>query len=52
MLLLGFVAWIREYLEFARAWIEAHWIPGTVVMVIAVLVYRLAYRTQTKLMED
>jgi len=52
VLLLGFAVWIREYLEIARDWIDAHWVPGTVVMVLAVLVYRLARRTPTKLMED
>lgn len=52
VLLLGFAAWIAEYLAIARAWIDAYWVPGTVVMVLGVLVYRLVRRSPTKVMED
>lgn len=40
LLVLGFAEWIREYIEVALAWIDEYWIPGTVVMVALVLLYR------------
>lgn len=41
--MLGFILvaeWLREPLEAVLAWIDANWLPGTVVMVIGILVYR------------
>lgn len=52
VLLVGFAAWIETYLEIARAWIDAYWLPGTVVMVLAVAVYRWRRRTPATVMED
>jgi len=52
ILVLGLAAWMRPWLEMARAWIEEWWIPGTVVMVIAVALYRWRRRAPIKLMED
>lgn len=52
LLVLGFAAWMRAYLEIARAWIEAWWVPGTVVMVIAVVLYRFRRRAPSKVIED
>ncbi len=52
LLVLGFAAWIREWIELARAWIDEWWIPGTVVMVALVIVYRWRRRTPLRSMED
>ena len=40
LLILSFAEWVRGYLEITLAWIEEYWIPGTVVMVLGVGVYR------------
>ncbi len=37
---LYFAEWIRDYIETVLSWIDEVWIPGTVVMVAAVLLYR------------
>lgn len=50
--LLLFADWVREYLEIALAWIDAYWLPGTVVMVIVVAVYRWRRRAPIRVMED
>jgi membrane protein DedA with SNARE-associated domain len=52
LLVLGFAAWIREYIEVALAWIDEYWIPGTVVMVALVAVYRWRRRAPSPVMED
>jgi membrane protein DedA with SNARE-associated domain len=52
LLVLGFAAWIREYIEVALAWIDEYWIPGTVVMVALVAVYRWRRRAPSRVMED
>jgi membrane protein DedA with SNARE-associated domain len=38
---LGFGEWMRRYIELTLAWIEAWWLPATVVTVVAVGVYQL-----------
>ncbi len=52
LLVLGFAAWIREYIEVALAWIDEYWIPGTVVMVTLVALYRWRRRAPSSVMED
>jgi len=52
LLVLGFAAWIRESIEIARVWIDERWIPGTVVMVALVVVYRWRRRAPLPSMED
>lgn len=52
LLVLGFAAWMREPIEAILAWIDEYWVPGTVVMVLAVATYRFGRRTPAKVMED
>lgn len=52
LLVLGFAAWIREYIEVVLAWIDEYWIPGTVVMVTLVALYRWRRRAPSSVMED
>ena len=52
LLVLGFAAWIREYIEVVLAWIDEYWIPGTVVMVALVGVYRWRRRAPSPVMQD
>lgn len=52
LLILGFAEWMRAYIEVALAWIDEYRVPGTVVMVLAVLIYRLRRRTPVTVMED
>ncbi len=52
LLVLGFAAWIREYIEVALTWIDEYWIPGTVLMVALVGVYRWRRRAPSPVMED
>jgi membrane protein DedA with SNARE-associated domain len=40
LLVLGLAEWLRVYIEALLGWIDAYWVPGTVVMVAGVLVYR------------
>lgn len=42
-----FADYIRDYIESALAWIDEIWVPGTVVMVGLVLVYRWRRRAPT-----
>jgi len=42
----------RPYLEAVLAWIEEHWIPGTIAMVALVALYRWRRRTPSLSMED
>ncbi|MDJ0869681.1 MAG: hypothetical protein QNK03_26515 [Myxococcota bacterium] len=51
-LLVAFGEWMRAPLEVALTWIEDHWVPGTVVMVAVVALYRWRRRTPTSVMED
>ncbi len=52
LLVLAFAEWMREYLEIALAWIDQYWIPGTIVMVLLVAVYRWRRRTPLAAFED
>lgn len=52
LLVLGLAAWLDAYLEIARAWIEEWWVPGTVLMVLGVALYRWRRRAPIKVMED
>ena len=47
-----FAEWMREYIEIALLWIDEYWIPGTVVMVAGVALYRWRRRTPLRVMED
>ena len=49
---LGVAAWAREYIAAILAWIEAHWVPGTLVMVALVGIYRWRRRAPSAHMED
>jgi len=40
ILIITFGEWMREPIEAILEWIDRYWIPGTVVMVAGVLVYR------------
>jgi hypothetical protein len=52
LLILGFAEWMRVYIETILAWIDEHWIPGTVLMLVLVLAYRLLRRRPSIAMED
>lgn len=52
LLLLTVAEWVHVYITKVLAWIDAHWIPGTVLMVITVAIYRLRRRTPSPAMED
>ncbi len=49
---LYFAEWIRDYIETVLSWIDEVWIPGTVVMVAAVLLYRWRRRPGPIRLED
>ena len=51
LLMLRFAEWIGDYIEIARAWTNEYWLPGTVVMVIAMGLYRWR-RPPAKLLPD
>ena len=44
VLVMGFAEWIREYVEIALAWIDAYWIPATVVTASGVVLFQLWQR--------
>jgi hypothetical protein len=52
LLILGFAEWMRVYIEATLTWIDDHWIPGTAVMLVLVLTYRLLRRRPSVVMED
>jgi membrane protein DedA with SNARE-associated domain len=52
VVVLGVAASVRPYIEIALAWIDAHWVPGTVVMLALVALYRWRRRNPLALMED
>ena len=52
LLILGIAEWMRAYIEIALAWIDEYWVPGTVLMVLAVLIHRLRRRRPLTPMED
>ena len=49
---IAIAAWARGYIEVALEWIDEHWLPGTIVMVALVAIYRWRRRAPTALMED
>ncbi len=49
---LYFAEWIRDYIETVLSWIDEVWIPGTVVMVVAVLLYRWRRRPGAIRLDD
>ena len=52
VVVLGVAASIRPFLETVLAWIDEHWIPGTLVMLLIVAIYRWKRRTPSVSMED
>jgi membrane protein DedA with SNARE-associated domain len=52
VVVLGVAASVRVYIETALAWIDDHWIPGTVLMLALVALYRWRRRNPIALMED
>lgn len=52
LLVMGFAAWLRVYVEMVLAWIEAWWLPATALTVAGVVLYRLASRRRTSLPGD
>jgi membrane protein DedA with SNARE-associated domain len=52
VVVLGVAAQVREQIEVVLAWIDAHWIPGTAVMVVLVALYGWRRRTPSPHMED
>ena len=52
LVVLGVAASVREYIEAVLAWIDAHWVPGTIAMLAIVALYRWRRRSPSVLMED
>jgi membrane protein DedA with SNARE-associated domain len=52
LVVIGVAASVRGYIEVALAWIDAHWLPGTIAMVALVALYRWRRRAPSVLMED
>jgi membrane protein DedA with SNARE-associated domain len=52
VVVVGVAAQVREEIESVLAWIDDHWIPGTVVMVALVAIYGWRRRTPSPHMED
>jgi len=52
LIVLGFGELLREYIEVVLAWIDEYWIPGTIVMVVLVALYRWRRGARTVVMED
>jgi len=52
IVVLGVAATVRPALEAVLAWIDEHWIPGTVAMLAIVALYRWRRRTPSVSMED
>jgi hypothetical protein len=44
LLVMGFAAWIRVYVEIALTWIDAYWIPATAVTASGVVLHQLWQR--------
>lgn len=40
VLVVALAEWLREPIEAALAWVEARWVPGTVLLVIAIAVHQ------------
>ena len=47
LLVMGFAAWIRVYVETALTWIDAYWIPATAVTASGVVLYQLWQRRRS-----
>ncbi len=52
LVILSLAEWLRVYIEALLEWIDAYWIPATVVMVTGVLVYRWRRGSSLSAMED
>lgn len=52
LFVLGVAEWMREYLEVVLSWADEHWIPGTIVMVALVAIYRWRRKSPVLAMED
>ena len=52
LILFGFAEWIQVYLEIALVWINEYWLPGTVVLVMGVGLYRWRRPAATTLGHD
>src|SRR5215468_5476483 len=52
LVVIGVAASVRGAIEAVLAWIDAHWIPGTIAMVALVALYRWRRRSPSLLMED
>jgi membrane protein DedA with SNARE-associated domain len=52
VLLLGIAASVRGYIEALLAWIDEHWIEGTIAMLVLVALYRWRRPTPSVSMED
>ena len=52
VIVLGVAASIRPILESVLAWIDAHWLPGTLAMLAVVAIYRWKRRAPSATMED
>jgi membrane protein DedA with SNARE-associated domain len=49
---LAVAASVRSYIELVLAWIDDHWVPGTIVMLLLVGLYLWRRRTPSPWMED
>ena len=52
VVVIGIAASVHAYIAIALAWIDAHWLPGTIAMVALVALYRWRRRAPSALMED
>jgi membrane protein DedA with SNARE-associated domain len=52
IVVLAIAASVREYIEAVLAWIDAHWVPGTIAMLAIAALYRWRRRSPSVLMED
>jgi hypothetical protein len=52
MIMLQFASLMRVYIEAILTWVDEYWVPGTLVMVVAVALYRWKRRSPTAIMED
>ena len=52
LIALSFAEWIREYLEIILAWINEYWLPGTLVMVLGVAIYRWRRPSPSAMLDD
>jgi membrane protein DedA with SNARE-associated domain len=52
LVVIGIAASLRPALELALPWIDAHWLPGTLAMLVLVALYRWRRRAPRAWMED